>query len=227
MKQFVKQLIIKNKLLNRIYVNLNHFFYSINYLFYFKKANPCIDYEKIDKVMFIAHPDDEIVSMGNFLFNNLDRLLVVCMTNGGNKTRLKEFSSLMNDLNIQYKILNFKDGLDFKWNEKKILKKIESILDHKKDWKMVLSHNREGDYGHFQHKEVNRLVRSVYRGENLYVPVEKGTLICNKYQLTIEEAEYKLRIFKRYYPSQQHIVDLYRDYFMYESIRNERENCDD
>lgn len=182
-----------------------------------------MNYEEVNKVMFIAHPDDEIVSMGNFFFNNLDGLLVVCMTNGGNKTRLKEFSSLMNDLNVQYQMWNFKDGLYVKWNEKKVLKKIESIISHKQEWEMVVSHNQDGDYGHFQHKEVNRLVKSIYRGANLYVPVKKEILISDKYQLKVEEADAKIKIFNKYYPSQQHILDSLKNYFLYEAIRRDGE----
>ena len=61
----------------------------------FRRANPSIDYTKVDRVMFIAHPDDEIVSMGNFLLKYPENLLIICMTNGGNLKRLKEFTSLM------------------------------------------------------------------------------------------------------------------------------------
>ena len=221
MKEYIKKIIINNSFFCRLYFNLFHILCLLRYFFNYRYANPKIDYMRINKVIFVAHPDDEILSMGNFLFNNCDGLLVICMTNGGNRIRLKEFTSLMKDLNIQYQIWNFKDGLYVKWNEKKVLKKIEKVIQKKNYWEIVLTHNQQGEYGHFLHKEVHRLVRSIYRGPNLYVPINRESLVADKYLLKAEESDTKIKIFEKYYLSQLHILDSFKDYFMYESIRRE------
>lgn len=221
MYNLIKKIIIKNKVMITLYINFNHFIYCIGYMCLFRRANPSIDYTKVDRVMFIAHPDDEIVSMGNFLLKYPENLLVICMTNGGNLKRLKEFTSLMKYLNVQYQIWNFKDSLDGKWNQRKVLKKIKQVIDQKKDWEMVLTHNKDGDYGHFQHKEVYRLVRLSYSKSNLFTPVRRELLRSSEYKLSLEETESKIKLFQKYYPSQQHIIDLYEEYFEYEFINRD------
>lgn len=218
MKEYIKKRIIKNSFFCHLYFDLLHILCLLRYFLNYRYANPKIDYMRINKVIFVAHPDDEILSMGNFLLNHSDGLLVICMTNGGNRIRLKEFTSLMKDLNIEYQIWSFKDGLNVKWNEKKVLKKIENVVQKKNDWEMVLTHNQDGDYGHFQHKEVYRLVRLSYSKPNLFTPVRRELLRSSEYKLSLEETSAKIKLFQKYYPSQQHIIDLYKEYFEYEFI---------
>ena len=97
------------KLLRLIYRVYKKMYYTINY----KKYNLKVEYNKIDKVAFIAHPDDEMIFLGNKLMTKY-KWLVVCMTNGDSRTRSKEFIGLMKELDLQYKILNFRDGMNEK-----------------------------------------------------------------------------------------------------------------
>lgn len=220
MKEYIKNLIIKNKIFQIIYVELMYLI-SIGYYFFYKKtAIPSINKENINKVLFVAHPDDEILSMGNFIINEPDNLLVISFTNGGNRIRLKEFKNAMNSLNIQYQVWNFKDAIDSKWNEKKVLKKINKILSLNEKWEMVITHNEEGDYGHFQHKEVNRLIRKAYIGDNLFMPILSKDLFNDKNKLQIKESVAKKEFFEKYYKSQKHILTLYSNYFEFENIMN-------
>lgn len=218
MKDYIKKLIINHKIFQIIYIELNYLI-SIPYYFFCKKtANPLINIDSIKRVLFIAHPDDEILSMGNFIINQPENLLVICFTNGGNKVRLKEFTLAMESLNIQYKIWNFKDAIDYKWNEKKVLEKVNKILELKEDWEMVITHNKEGDYGHFQHKEVSRLIRKAYKGDNLFSPILSEILFNDKNKLLPKEAKEKREFFEKYYKSQKHILTLYNKYFQFEKI---------
>lgn len=218
MKNYIKKLIIKYKIFQAMYIELNYLI-SVPYYFFHKKiANPVINVERIKIVIFIAHPDDEILSMGNFIINKPENLLVICFTNGGNRIRLKEFKSAMESLKIQYQIWNFKDSIDYKWNEKRALNKINKILSLKEEWEMVITHNTEGDYGHFQHKEVNRLVRKAYKGDNLFSPVLSKDLFNDNNKLLSKEAKSKREFFENYYKSQKHILTLYKNYFQFEKI---------
>lgn len=221
MKLFLIYLIQRYKMMNRAYINYKHVLYSIGYLFSCNKANPKIDINKINRVIFIAHPDDEILSMGNFVLNNPENLLIICITNGGNLVRLNEFTGLMTELKIQYQIWNYKDGLDVKWNQGKVREEMRSILNQKNDWEMVITHNRDGDYGHYQHKQVYTLVTSIYQGPNLFVPISKELLIDQSNELIDIEYENKVNVFRRFYKSQLEILDKHEDYFKYERIVRE------
>lgn len=218
MKGYIKQLIINYKIFQVIYTELNYLISVPYYFFYKKLAIPVINTEGINRVLFIAHPDDEILSMGNFIINEPDNLLVICFTNGGNKVRLKEFKLAMDSLNIQYQIWNFKDAIDYKWNKKKVLKKVNKILELKEEWEMVITHNKEGDYGHFQHKEVSRVIRKAYKGDNLFSPILSERLFNDKNKLLSKEAKEKREFFEKYYKSQKHILTLYNKYFQFEKI---------
>lgn len=218
MRKYIKKLIIENKFFQDIYIGLKHLITVPFYMFNYRIANPNLNIDSINNIIFIAHPDDEIISMGSFLINNSENTLVVCFTNGGNATRLNEFKNVMNSLNAQYQIWNFKDSLNSKWNEKKILKKINKILELKEDWEMVITHNIEGDYGHFQHKEVSRLVRTVYKGDNLFSPILSESLFTDENKLLLKESKEKRKFFERYYKSQKHILTLYNKYFEFEKI---------
>ena len=104
--------IIKMKLLRIIFRKL---YYRVNY----KKLHPKIDYCNVNKVGFVAHPDDELIFLGNKLIKE-SGWLVVCMTNGNSITRSNEFIRLMDTLDLQYKILDFKDDLNGKWDDNKV-----------------------------------------------------------------------------------------------------------
>ena len=48
-----------------------------------------IDIDTYQNIMIVAHPDDETIWGGGHLLK--DKYLVICLTNGNNKTREKEF----------------------------------------------------------------------------------------------------------------------------------------
>lgn len=200
-----------------VYYEFRRFYHIFSYIFNYNKCNPKFNIEDITKVVFVAHPDDELIFLGNTLMNE-DGWLVVCMTNGGNRTRRKEFINVMNTLNIDYKIFNYKDGLDILWDEKKLKKSIHKILNLKEKWDKVVTHNRQGEYGHFQHKQLNKIVRECYKGRNINVFVYKDKLVnsCNK--LSLINKNKKLEIAYKYYLSQIAVINNLIDYFDYEGL---------
>ena len=76
------------------------------FIFYKEKSNyRKLNLDGIDNLMFVAHPDDEILFFSKQLLNKKD-LLVICMTNGDNKVRSQEFRKLMKEIDIEYQIWN-------------------------------------------------------------------------------------------------------------------------
>lgn len=67
-----------------------------------------IDEEKIssiDNVMIVAHPDDETLWGGEQLLK--ENYLVICITNGDNKIRKKEFEKVMEETKDYGIVINF------------------------------------------------------------------------------------------------------------------------
>ena len=66
-----------------------------------------LDLENVNKIMIVAHPDDEILWGGAHLLE--DDYLVVCITCGTVKERVNEFVSVMNETNDKYIMLGYPD----------------------------------------------------------------------------------------------------------------------
>lgn len=136
--------------------------------FHHNKINVLNDLSKIDldgynKLMIVAHPDDEMLWGGAALIQ--DDYLVICITCGSDKERVKEFKNVMNETNDKYLMLGYPDkvmGKRSEWESEReaIAKDILTILEFK-DWDMIVTHNKDGEYGHIHHKMTHSIVFSL------------------------------------------------------------------
>jgi hypothetical protein len=111
------------------------------------------DYQ-INKLMIVAHPDDELIFGGAELIQHGPEYKVICLTNKSNKTRSKEFEQVMGKLNVgSWEMLDYEDKLD---STKEF--NLNDILSYK-DWKKIVTHNPIGEYGHPQHKLIFESVK--------------------------------------------------------------------
>ncbi|MBI6080518.1 PIG-L family deacetylase [Clostridium perfringens] len=197
-------------LYSKIYFNKNY-----------KNINKEIDINKIKKVLFVTHPDDEIIFFYRELIKS-DDWLVVCLTNGGNKIRQKEFEQAMNALNLQYIMFNFIDG-NINWNQNKVRKNIKNILKMKDEWEIVATHNFEGEYGHKQHIKLHHLVKDMYNGKNLYISTPSHLLENKVNILSNVEKNKKIEFMNTYYKSQDNLAKYIVKYYNYEGITKLRD----
>lgn len=122
-----------------------------------------IDLTGVNKLMIVAHPDDDILWGGAHLIE--DNYLVVCITCGTNKTRVNEFKQVMSKTNDKYIMLGYPDktnGERDNWNSSKenMMKDLEEIINLK-DWDLIVVHNPDGEYGHQHHKMASQFVTSL------------------------------------------------------------------
>lgn len=134
-----------------------------------KKGMEYIDLSKAKKLMIVAHPDDESFWGGSHLLD--DDYLVVCITCGGNRKRVKEFKKVMKNTGDRYMMLGYPDvvlGVRSDWseNEKDIYSDLEKIMVAK-DWELIVTHNEEGEYGHIHHIKTNKMVTQIYENKRL------------------------------------------------------------
>lgn len=203
----------------------------------FCDQNHCVDYDRIvsinllldsidttaKKVMFVAHPDDETLWGSHALYH--EKYLVVCVTCGGRKDRVEEFSKVMELSEDDYIMLNYPDlvnGKKSNWEKEwdAINADIEKILNAK-DWDMVVTHNPEGEYGHIHHKMTNKIVTSYANHDKL---VYFGRFYWGKipnenelYRLTDEEFDFKANTLIPEYPTQDKAIYNLRNMVHYES----------
>lgn len=122
-----------------------------------------LDLDGVNKLMIVAHPDDEMLWGGAHLIE--DDYLVVCITCGTVKERVNEFTKVMEETNDKYLLLGYPDktnGERDNWDNyrediKNNLKEIISL----KDWEIIVTHNPDGEYGHIHHKMTNQMTTEV------------------------------------------------------------------
>lgn len=123
-----------------------------------------LDNSKADKLMIVAHPDDDVIWGGAHLMDG--DYYVVCITNGRNDTRKAEFEKMLeksgnSGIILEYpdKVLGERDDWTYVWD--KINSDLERIMSCKK-WELIVTHNKAGEYGHQHHKYCHTIVTQIY-----------------------------------------------------------------
>ena len=173
-----------------------------------------------DKLMIVAHPDDELIFGGKELLAEKG-WKVVSITNGSLasenifstcsfETRQKEFISLMNYLECSYEIWDHEDnGFNSNWNTD-ILKNQLINLFNETRYKKIVTHNLEGEYGHIQHKKISKIIHDL-RPNNLYV-FDLDESKINPYLDNFS----KLSVF---YASQIDLIKKHYKYIVHQSLK--------
>jgi len=170
-----------------------------------------IDLDKVNNLMIVAHPDDEVLFGGAHLLK--DDYLVVCITCGINKTRVHEFQRAMKATNDQFLMLGYPDkvlGIRSNWKEEKTLiyKDIYNLLAMK-NWNIIVTHNYNGEYGHQHHIMTNRIVTEAYNDLNKSDSLYFFGQYYTKSKLSKLEIKPE-RIEDKYLEEKTEILDLYK-----------------
>lgn len=183
-----------------------------------KQISSIVNDTKAKKLMIVAHPDDEFLWGGAHMASK--DYLVVCVTDGRNKVRKKEFESIMKESGNSYLMLEYPDKVLLRrdsWHEvyKNIESDIEKIMTCK-NWDLVVTHNRHGEYGHEHHKMTHSIVTDIYDKDGLTEPlynfgryyraVDIGNYKDKLVSVSNEQYEYK-KTFCYKYISQKTVVD--------------------
>lgn len=125
-----------------------------------------------DKLLIIAHPDDEVLWGGMNLLTQ-PGWFVVCSTHV-NDPRSHEFYNTMSYANVtKYIMFDVDDTYtddptvaDTLYDGSPFHKALKELA--KKEWKLVLTHNESGEYGHEHHRKVHRMVKELFAGARFF-----------------------------------------------------------
>ncbi|WP_296876141.1 PIG-L family deacetylase [Thomasclavelia sp.] len=122
-----------------------------------------IQFKDYKNIMIVAHPDDEAIWGGMHLLK--DKYLVICLTNGDNQTRAKEFNEVIKQTSGAGIILDYPDKVDGKrddWSKVKanIKNDLYYLLSNQK-FDNIVTHNPKGEYGHEHHKMTCEIVTDI------------------------------------------------------------------
>jgi len=128
-----------------------------------------LNIEKIDNLMIISHPGDEILFGGSHLLN--DNYLVVCITCGVEKSITLDFIEVMQHTEDKYINLGYpeysKDERE-NWSKySRYIKEDLSIILNLKEWTNIVTHNPEGEYGSIQHKLISNWITELSNKDKL------------------------------------------------------------
>jgi autotransporter strand-loop-strand O-heptosyltransferase len=165
-----------------------------------KTLNDAFEEYQINKLMVVAHPDDELIFGGQELINHGPEYKVICLTNKSNVARKEEFIKVMIELKVgAWEILDFEDSLT---NPTTI--PLLNIISTK-PWEKIVTHNPIGEYGHPQHKttfiSVKQFIDSTNNSENILYVFGKGSNKLNKDILDRKKQLLKI------YSSEEDIID--------------------
>ena len=190
-------------LTGKCYNLICRFFWSVR-----DKLNP----PKNDSILFVAHPDDDVLFFHTFIQKH--NPYVVLLTGGWSFRRMSEFKRAMKYYKVRYKVF----GLHTRDKRVHLLEKY--VIDSLKisDFKMCVTHNREGEYGHEMHIRVHDTVSKNVKC-CLLVPECHEKISC--YPLDERNINEKLFIFKNFYKTQVFVLDEYKQWVINEKLIKE------
>lgn len=184
------------------------------------------DASSYDKLMIVAHPDDEMLWGGSHLID--ENYLVVCITCGGDEARVKEIKKVLKETNDGLIMLGYPDktnGERDNWNSSKdgIIKDLKNIIALK-DWDSIVTHNPFGEYGHIHHKMTSELVTNNYDNKDklvyfgVYYSKKKiGSVIEKMPTISNKNLDKKIEILKLY-KTQSFIMTAFDHMFEHEDF---------
>jgi len=173
----------------------------------------------MNKLLIVAHPDDEVL-WGGINLSLQSGWFVICSTHKNDPIRSKEFYKTMSLMGVSnYKMFDVKDDEhnDSQYDGSEFEKYIEKISSY--PWGLVLTHNNTGEYGHLHHRKVNAIVKKYFK---------KVKVFTSGYKNTYSELTSKKQLLQYYKDTQNiceliyngkgnHLNALNRDYFYHET----------
>lgn len=185
-----------------------------------------IDVSAYDKLMIVAHPDDEMLWGGSHLID--EDYLVVCITCGVDEARVKEIKKVLKETNDGLIMLGYPDKTNGKrdnWNTLRegITEDLNKIFALK-DWESIVTHNPFGEYGHIHHKMTSEIVTTNYSDKDklvyfgVYYSKKKiGSVIESMPTISDENLDRKIEILKMY-KTQSFIMTAFDHMFDHEDF---------
>jgi LmbE family N-acetylglucosaminyl deacetylase len=165
-----------------------------------------------NKLMIVAHPDDEIIFGGAQLIREKG-WKVVCVTNANNRIRAREFAKVMKSVGADYEMWNYRDTYSYKFDSKSLKKDLRRLIEQNL-FQKVVTHSVSGEYGHPQHKVIASIVRNLVK-RDLYV------FSLGQRKLPMPLLVKKKKLLKMYSSQKRTIWQLSRDHQLNHYINNE------
>jgi len=158
----------------------------------------------IDKIMIVAHPDDEALFGGAELLSHPKEYKVVVVDEYHDDIRRKEFKASMEFIGIdEYEHwTGYKGGEDY--HREKLIYELLRVL-RERDYKKIVTHNKQGEYGHPRHRALHDILYHL-RPELLWCFNKSGERLSDKLL-------HKKRDLLKVYKSQKEILEWFSPWY--------------
>lgn len=167
---------------------------------------------KPDKLLVVAHPDDEAIFFGDWLVENGRRTKVVCLTSSmdfddwyedKDRTRFKELKDSLKQAGVKYfECLGLESPSLNPFVNKEDYKNALKRISWETDWQQIVTHNQYGEYGHFQHIDTYDIVKDIFPNDKIYLYKNSTTKLgTNRKQILLDQ----------YKSQQQHCINEIRN----------------
>lgn len=109
--------------------------------------------------MIVAHPDDESLFGGEALTSS-SGWMVVCVTNASHAQRRAEFFAAMDAAKASWIMLDHQDDLTSGNFHPRLREQLAAVVRAGR-FRVVVTHNERGEYGHPQHRALHSIVREM------------------------------------------------------------------
>ncbi|SDF28520.1 GlcNAc-PI de-N-acetylase [Fontibacillus panacisegetis] len=161
-----------------------------------------------NKLMIVAHPDDESIFGGGALISQ-PGWRVICLTNGSDAVRSKEFKQAMEFAQAGYEIWDYPDEYEGSFDEEQVKNDVEKVLKSG-HYERIMTHNLHGEYGHSQHKALSRILHNMRLNNLCVFDTTDDKLPDNILKKKME--------LLHHYESQMYVIDGLESYISYERI---------
>lgn len=165
-----------------------------------------------NKLMVVAHPDDETIFGGAQLIQEKG-WKVVCVTNANNRRRAREFVKTMKLVGADFEIWNYRDTYSYNFDRRSLKRDLCRLVKQNR-FKKVVTHNSLGEYGHPQHQVIANIMRNTVK-QGLYV------FSCDKKKLPKHILAKKKKLLQGYLSQKRTIEKLCMDKQLLKYINNE------
>lgn len=202
---------MKNRILNLIhlfYVGFGRILCRLH-LFYCN-IRDYIFPPKEEAVLFVAHPDDDVLFFHSFLKEK--QPYVVLMTTGWSfRSRVPDFKEAMKKYGVRYRMYS----LDANTGTVEKLTAIAGKVQKIGKFSTVATHNPAGEYGHIMHSKVNQAVSAVF-GQDILVPDTAEAIVS--YPLNGDDVREKAFFFEKIYTTETFCMEQYSLWFTHEHL---------
>jgi len=122
--------------------------------------------KEINRLIFVAHPDDESIWCDEKLDNKTHVVVVFGLSILGkeiSKLRKIEFKNAMKISECSYEIWNYPEKSNKFQSESEVEHNIMKVLDNYKNIESIYTHNEFGEYGHMDHIRLHNIMKNMVK----------------------------------------------------------------